>query len=278
LVYKILEKKIKYNENIKKNFDEIKNELLNLKNELKKNKINNDENRNLSLVIKKFEKKSNLNLKNIYDKIFNKKNIESIKSNDLKNIDKLILIDNKDNIFLDDIDNFFKYNFKTNKNKKYKIRCTLDCSYVKNIKLIITNNVKRFVYNYENMKFKYIDEDENIDENENINEEENIEKEIIEESKYVNYNEKINKFEFILDNNEFDENEINIYLIFVPLVIDKKINIYNYNIEVYEKSINRNIDAMIIFNINDYIQPLYIDKINILDYSEYINESSVFFI
>lgn len=256
LVYKILEKRIKYNENINKNFDEIKNELLNLKNELKINKENNIENNNKELVVKKFEKKSNINLKSIYEKIFNKKNNEMKNDiNEMKHNDIIILSDNKDNILLSDIDNFLKYNFKTEENKKYKIKCTFECFNIKNIKLVITNNVKRFVYNYENIKFRVRDEEDEDMEDENIN-----------------------KFEFILDNNEFDKNEINIYIIFVPLGLDEKIKIHNYKIEVYEKSTYKNINAMMIYNINDHIQPLYIDKKNILDYEEYINESSVFFI
>jgi hypothetical protein len=251
LVYKILEKRIKYNENINKNFDEIKNELLNLKNELKSNKENNIENNNKELVVKKFEKKSNINLKSIYEKIFNKKKMDEIKNNKMNDI--IVLCDNKDNILLSDINNFLKYNFKTEENKKYKIKCTFECFNIKNIKLVITNNVKRFIYNYENMKYKNREEEDKDDEN-------------------------INKFEFILDNNEFDKNEINIYLIFVPFELDEKIKIENYKIEVYEKSIYKNINAIMIYNINDHIQPLYIDKNNILDYEEYINESSVFFI
>ena len=53
--------------------------------------------------------------------------------------------------------------------------------------------------------------------------------------------------------------------------------INNLNIQIIEKSKN-NDNSIIIFNINEIYNPIYINQNNILDYKEYNNESSVFFI
>ena len=93
----------------------------------------------------------------------------------------------------------------------------------------------------------------------------------------LNDNDNISTFEFILDNNNFENNEnISLYLMFYN-DNDNNMIINNLNIEIIEKNKNNN-NCIIIFNIDEIYNPMYINENNILDYKEYNDESSVFFI
>ena len=79
----------------------------------------------------------------------------------------------------------------------------------------------------------------------------------------------IDEFEFILDNNYFDLNNIYVYLLF-----------YGINIEIKEISfkVMENIGInkkypMIIFNINTKYIPIYLDVNNILEYQKKKNSN-----
>jgi len=58
-------------------------------------------------------------------------------------------------------------------------------------------------------------------------------------------------------------------------------HINNFNLDIYEKCVKnkKNLyDPIIIFNINDKSDPIYIDNKNIIDFKKYNNENTVFFI
>ena len=111
---------------------------------------------------------------------------------------------------------------------------------IENINLKISNNNEEFVYN-------------------------------IEESS------KINKFSFVLDNNQFNNENISINLFFYNN--NKKIDINNFYIEIIEKPILKAIDPIIIFNVNNNYNPIYIDTCNILDFIDYnMNDDYLSFI
>jgi len=222
------------------------NNIKNYINKKEKEKVNK-----YALVVYKHKKKSNYNLKEIYDNFFSKKDQNFKKERIDENIlstfnrkkfeDNIILSEKKDNIILNNINNFLIFNFDVKENNFYKIKCYINTINIKNIKLIISNENKRFIYD--------------CSENDNDN---------------------INIFEFILDNNNFENNEnISLYLMFYN--DNDNIIINNLNIEIIEKNINNN-NPIIIFNINEIYNPIYINENNILDYKEYNDESSVFFI
>jgi len=259
LIYKFIKKKFLNKEN-----NYISEEIIfeNKKNSKSNNKINdskindskiNDINK-YALVVYKHKKKSNYNLKDVYDNFFNKKiKKEIIHENILntfnykKNEENIIFSDKKDNLILNNIDNFLIFNFDVKENIFYKIKCYLNAINITNIKLIISNENKRFVYDCSNFDNDLL-------------------------------NNNINIFEFILDNNNFETNEtISLYLMFYNNNNNNNMVVNNLNMEIIEKNINNN-NSIIIFNINEIYNPIYINENNILDYKEYNDESTVFFI
>ena len=204
----------------------------------------NDSKNETALVIYKPKKVSNYNLKDIYNNFFNKiphkidKNIDTnyIEKFSPVTKNKIILSEIKDDIVLDESNNFLIYNFESLKDKFYKIKCNIAINNIKNIKLVITDNKKKFIYNY-------------------------LEEDII-------YN-----YSFILNHCYFNEDSpIYIYIFFY----DDYIKINNISMEIIENNIDKISDAIIIFNINDKYIPLFMNGSNILDYEEYDNSSLFF--
>ena len=236
------------------------------KNSLSDESDNSDEENknNYQLVIYKensFLKTTNKikhNLLEIYDNFFKgkKKKIESdidinlfkkdMKEDMQNNKDIIIFSDSRNNYKIDKLDNSLIYKFNVKNNFYYKIKCKFffkDGDYVENIKLIISANNKRFLYNFC-------------------------------ESNLINKN--INEYGFILDNNNFNiDGEIKINFTFDFKSI--QININNMFIEIIEKKNNNSDLPIIIFDVNKNYYPLYFDIINILDYIENINDE-IFFI
>lgn len=198
------------------------------------------------------------NLLEIYDNFFKgkKKKLESnidislfkkdIKEDTQNNKDIIIFSDSKNNYKIDKLNNSLIYKFDVKNNFYYKIKCKFffkDDDYVENIKLIISANNKRFLYNFC-------------------------------ESNLINKN--INEYGFILDNNNFNiDGEIQINFIFD--FKNRQLNINNMFIEIIEKNNNNSDLPIIIFDVNKNYYPLYFDIINILDYIENLNDE-VFFI
>ena len=210
--------------------------------------INNDE-----IVLYKHKKISKYLLNDIYDNFFKKYKykIDDIEiDKNLINIEKInniILNDNQNNISLNKIDNFIIYNFQSKKNVYYKIKCKckLKTNNLKNIKLIISNNKKRFMYNY--TEHNCID--------------------------------KIYEYGFILDYNIFDtDDQIYIYLVFYNDDENEEFLIDSIFLEVIENTRIQKNNSIIIFNINNKYNPLYLNTKNILEYLELTEESSIFFI
>jgi hypothetical protein len=202
-----------------------------------------------SLVLYKHKKMSNYDLKDVYNNFFNnikQNNINNkIKNNKLNN-DNLnnnnIII--KNNVHLYDTNNFIHETFYVEKDISYKILCKIECINVKNIKLVLSNETKRFVY-------------EN------------------------NIIEHIEKYIFILDNNIFNESEnIHLYLFFEPIVNDN-MKITNFYLDISDNNLkNHNTfsNPIVIFKMNDKYEQLYSNTKNILDFTDYNDESDIFFI
>lgn len=210
------------------------------------------------MVLYKPKKESNYNLKDIYNNFFNKKKndiepkfdiniFKNIKKNENIIKNKIILDETKENINLDKINNFLLYNFESNRNRYYKIICKINTINLTNIKLIITDNKKRFIYDY----------------NEN------------------NPNDdKILDYSFILDYNNFDiYDSIFVYIMFYNDSEEDNININNLSIQIIETIIEKKIDnSIIIFNINDKYYPIFTNEKNILDHKEFNDTTPIFFI
>lgn len=211
-----------------------------------------------TIVLYQHKKQSNYNLKDIYDNFFKKKVHKINKEIDtdiLKNINikndlksNIILTENKNNILLDENNNFIIYNFDSIKNNYYKIKCKLKVNNIKNIKLIINDRNKKFVYDF------------------------------LEETEY---SEEIKEYSFILDYNNFNINEsIFIYLLFYNDLMNN-INIDNLSIEIIENKIVKNnlklFNSIIIFNINNKYLPIYTNVENILDFEKNDNDYLFFF-
>ena len=208
------------------------------------------------LIPYKHKKKSNITLQEVYDNFFNKKKTKvdndidlnlfnSVKINkEIIKKDNIIFNENKESIILEEPDNFLIYNFKSLQNNSYKIKCKLFINNCKNIKLIISDSKKRFIYDYNK---------ENI------------------------INDTLNEFGFILDNNfNIDEN-ISLYFLFDRNDdSDSKLVIDSLFIEIIEKSFKKE-DSLIIFDVNNKYIPFYTDVENILDFSGYVDNSDVFF-
>jgi hypothetical protein len=210
------------------------------------------------LIPYKHKKKSTITLQEVYDNFFNKKKTKiendidlnlfnSVKMNkeNLKK-DNIIFNENKEIIILEEPDNFLIYNFKSLQNNSYKIKCKLFINNCKNIKLIISDSKKRFIYDYNK---------ENI-----IND---------------TFNEKINEFGFIVDNNFNVDENISLYFLFEKDEDDTMV-IDSLFIEIIEKSFKKE-DSLIIFDINNKYIPFYTDVENILDFSGYVDNSNLFF-
>ena len=208
------------------------------------------------LIPYKHKKKSTITLQEVYDNFFNKKKTKvendidlnlfnSVKINkEIIKKDNIIFNENKEYIILEEPDNFLIYNFKSLQNNSYKIKCKLFIKNCKNIKLVISDSKKRFIYDYNK---------ENI------------------------INEKINEFGFILDNNFNIDDNISIYFLFERNDdIDTKLVIDSLFIEIIEKPFKEE-DSLIIFDINNKYIPFYTDVENILDFSGYVDNSNIFF-
>jgi hypothetical protein len=216
---------------------------------------NNTENE-YQLIPYKHKKKSTITLQEVYDNFFNKKktkvdndidlnlfNIAKMNKETIKK-DSIIFNENKECIILEEPNNFLIYNFNSLKNNSYKIKCKLFINNCKNIKLIISDTKKRFIYDYNK---------ENI------------------------INDKINEFGFIVDNNFNIDDNISIYFLFDRNDdSDSKLVIDSLFIEIIEKSFKKE-DSLIIFDINNKYIPFYTDVENILDFSGYVDNSNVFF-
>lgn len=213
---------------------------------------------NSSLIIYKPKKKSNYNLNEIYDNFFNNKkkklnnkfDLSLININNNDNSNRIILSENNNNFIINH--NLLKFNFKSNKNSYYKIKFKVSINNIQNIKLIIANDKKRFIYDF--YKNNLID-------------------------KYNIIN--INEYGFILNNNNFNiDDDIHIYIIFNEDIHNTENNIYcnNYSINVTEYDANNINIPIIIFNVNNIYYPIYLENKNILDYNEHIDTSTVFFI
>ena len=159
-----------------------------------------------------------------------------------KSIDKEILVFEKYilNYIVPENDTFnnnLLFDFKTNDNYYYKIICKMTLNNIENIKLVITDNNKQFIYKTE---------------------------------EFLN---KINEFSFVLDNNQFNHNEkILIYLYFYNN--NKQIEINDFYIEIIQKPLIKAIDPIIIFNNNNNYNPIYINVCNILDFTDYKNKNN----
>ncbi len=248
--FKIIKEKILKKKNIK-----LSDFYCNKSVDKEEDKDNEDIKNKYALIPYKHKKKSKITLEEVYDNFFNNKKTKIEENIDLNlfNLVKInkeavkkeniILNETKENLILEVPDNFLVYNFNSSESNSYKIKCKLFINNCKNIKLVISDSKKRFVYDYNK---------ENI------------------------INKRINEFGFILDNN-FNNNEyISIYLLFDKDNDDVKLVIDSFFIETTEKPFKKE-DSLIIFDINKKYIPFYTDVENILDYSEYIDNSNVFF-
>ena len=210
------------------------------------------------------QKKSNYNLKDIYNNFFNydnnkKKKDKSIKydtidndnieNNNLNPKSYSILNDVKNNI---KIDRVLTYTFISKKNNYYRIKCKLltnNTSNINNIKLVISDNEKKFIYDY---------------------------------SKYNLFDDIINQYEFTLDFNNFDIDALINIEIFFYNKDNENIIIDNAVIDIIENNILTDNNSLIIFNINGKYNPIYSNISNILDYKDpledLINSDNLFFI
>lgn len=246
---KIIKEKILKKKNIK-----LKDFFCN-KSIIKEDTKNNINDNKYALIPYKHKKVSKITLQEVYDNFYNNKktklendidlnlyNLVNINKEVIKK-EKLILNDSKENLILEDPDNFLIYNFNSNETSSYKIKCKLFIKNCKNIKLIISECKKRFIYDYNK---------------ENIN------------------NEEIKEFGFILNNNFNINDNITIYFLFDKNDISNKLVIESLFIEIIEKNLEKE-DSLIIFDINNKYLPFYTDVDNILDFSEYVDKSNVFF-
>jgi hypothetical protein len=242
--------------------NDLKEEKRRKRKEKRKNKLESEN--NLQIVLYKHEKQSKHILKDVYDNFFNKKKyiIENDIDMELLNLSKkdnvkikkeqIIFKEEKKDIILDK-DNFLIYNFDVKKDFSYKIKCKLFSDEIKNIKLIISNSEKRFIYNFT--------------ENNSIED-------------------KIYEYGFILDNNFNCDDNINVYLTFYNdnNINNEKCSIIEHDkineifFEVLQKIKVPNEDSLIIFNVNNKYYPLYTNEQNILNYIEFIDNSAIFFI
>jgi len=182
-----------------------------------------------------------LNLKDIYQNYHIKKkiNYDELDPNILKLINEkkidivtitnnIILKENKENIILNTDNKYLKYSFISKKEYSYKIKFSLNSKDIDNIKLIISNNKENFTYNYDQHNLM---------------------------------RDKIFKYDFTLDNNIFEDDIIDIYLLIISS--STILNINNIFIEIIEKSIN-NKKSLLIITINKKNIPFYLETSNII--------------
>jgi hypothetical protein len=265
---------------IEKDIEENINEQIDIKtDQQREDEIENKDNENNQLVLYKNKdnntntNKNRISLKEIYENFFNpnkknnnNKNINIEENIDLSlfekamkekkdkyvKVDKTTIIYNKNfnNLNLDSKNNFLTYQFNVKKGYSYKIKCNLLINNIKNIKLIITDNKKRFLYDF---------------------------------SQNNHSNKNIYEYGFVLDNNIFNiDGEIFIYLIFYDDQKNFIFEIKNFIFEVLEYDINnnnKNNNAIIVIKVNNKNYPLLPNLNNIIDYSHSFNDkSSLFFI
>ena len=97
---------------------------------------------------------------------------------------------------------------------------------------------------------------------------------------YADHNsvDKIYEYGFILDNNIFDTDElIYIYLLFYDDE-NEEFLIDSIFLEVIENTLIQKNNSIIIFNVNNRYNPLYLNTQNILEYFKLTEESNIFFI
>jgi hypothetical protein len=123
---------------------------------------------------------------------------------------------------------YLKYSFISKKEYSYKIKFSLNSKDIDNIKLIISNNKENFTYNYDQHNLM---------------------------------RDKIFKYDFTLDNNIFEDDIIDIYLLIISS--STILNINNIFIEIIEKSIN-NKKPLLIITINKKNIPFYLETSNII--------------
>jgi len=216
----------------------------------KKNNINNINNINDIFMIK--HKEDNIHK---YDKIYLKQNYKNflLKKENLKiekNIvkekyEKVILSENHHSILLEN--NMLQYNFQSYKDFVYKIN--------------FKSNIKSNINDKHNVK--------------------NIKLNISDANKYFEYefpNNNIQNYEFILDNNNFnDDTIITIKIMYYSECnSESNIELKELFIEITEKEMNNDDLSIIIFNMNKNYYPIYSNKKNIIDYSEN-NNMDLFF-
>lgn len=252
--FKIIREKLKKKKNIKLQ-DFFCDELIS-EEDIENEDQNKDTENKYQLIPYKHKKKSTITLQEVYDNFFNKKktkvendidlnlfNIVKINKENIKK-DNIIFNENKESIILEEPDNFLIYNFKSLGHNSYKIKCKLFINNCSNIKLIISDSKKRFIYDYTK---------ENI------------------------INDTLNEYGFILDNNFNIDDNISIYFLFEKNKdSDSKLLIDSLFIEIIEKSFKKE-DSLIIFDVNNKYIPFYTDVENILDFSGYVDNSNVFF-
>ena len=251
--------------NIKRIEISSKNNLSNFNISSKNDDDNEESNNNNKVILYKPSINSGFNIKEVFSKImsrytnvdknadFNEDKFNNFKmnnegkSNNEKNEELIILQEEKENIQLDNINNFIIHGFQSKKEALYKIKCNLiiEGSGVNNINLIITDGSKRFVYDF----LEHNDTENSL----------------------------IKEYGFILDNNKFSNNNvINIYLIFHSAL--EKIVVNNIFFEVTEFNQSKDPNAIIIFNVSNKYYPLFSENLNILDFEEYNDKNNIFFI
>ena len=236
--------------NIKKmNNYELKIEKNNLNNNQTKIEKNNLNNNQTDLII----------YKNIDKKIINKNNIDielfNISKKELKNkykhqkilVENNIYNQNTDNIIIDkeSLNNYIIYNFNTYPNYNYKININITVNNIDNIKIIITDNINRYIYNHKD----------------NIN------------NYSYNQLDGIKTFNLIIDNNEFTFDKEKIIYVYVYFYNKNDIIIDNININVLQRNIIKSQESIIIYKVNNSINPIFTNVCNILNYNTFNNYS-----
>lgn len=209
-----------------------------------------------SLVVYKPKKVSKCNLKDVYNNFFNKVPVNINKDIDIQyaekfnviNKSKIILSEKKNNILLEEENNFIIYNFECLDDKYYKIKFNMNSEGMNNIKFVITNNKKKFIHNVNHNVNQNLDEDTIYD------------------------------YGFTLNYNHFNmDDSIYIYIFFYNN-LNKDIKINDLSIEIIENLVENKIyESIIIFNVNEKNNPLFLKVGNILDYDDYEKDTGVFF-